>query len=189
MAHKSIKRNCSRLFATALLLIVLAVGGVCGTLAFLIDTTDSVVNTFLPAEVDGDIIEEFDGEKKSDITVKNTGTVPAYVRVRLLSYWYDATNDQIIAQNSWFSDKNLDLGEGWFKAGEYYYYSLPIDTDALTNELFTEAIILDVDSNGNRQVLEVLAEAIQSKPADAVEEAWNVEVGDDDKIAIGGDRE
>ena len=34
------------------------------------------------------------------------------------------------------------------------------------------------DSDGGRQVIEVIAEAIQSVPADAVEQAWNGTVTD-----------
>ena len=157
----------------AVLSLILALSCIGGTLAFLIDSTDPVQNTFLPSKVDIEIEEDFDGTKKENIKVGNIGDTSAYVRVSLVSYWHD-DNNQVVAKDSWFTDEGLNLGENWFKVGDYYYYKFPVKANEMTdNALFTDAVLLNKDtSDATAQVLEVLAEAIQSEPAVAVEEAW-----------------
>jgi len=173
MTHKSGKKKYSRWLVLSLLIVALVVGGIYGSLALLTDETDPVENTFEPTEVTIEIEEDFDGVKKENIKVTNIGDVDAYVRVRLVSYWQNASGN-IVAKDSWFSDAGLTLGEGWFKAGDYYYYANPVKVNAFTAEaLFAEAITLTNDpSDGTNQVLEVLAEAVQASPEEAVEDLW-----------------
>ena len=38
------------------------------------------------------------------------------------------------------------------------------------------------DADGGRQVIEVMAEAIQSKPVEAVKQAWNVDISKSGEI-------
>lgn len=147
----------------AILSIIIVLSCVSGTIAFLVDKTESVVNEFIPTVVDVEVEEEFDGENKENIKVKNIGTASAYVRIRLVSVWYNS-NNQTVAKDSWFSDTGLELGDNWFKSGDYYYYKNPVLATELTETaLFKGPIKLTTDASDNtHQVLIVLAEAIQA---------------------------
>jgi len=158
---------------TLLLAFLLLFGTVSGTLAFLVTSTKSVENTFTPSKVDVEIEEEFDGDKKTNIRVKNTGDTDGYFRVKLVDYWHDEAGN-ITAKNGWFSDTNLTLGTNWVKGDDgYYYYALPIAPNQTSaTPLFTEAItLLEDDEDETKQVLEIIAECIQSKPKEAFD-AW-----------------
>lgn len=148
--------------------------------------TEDVVNTFTPAETSIKVNESFDGTTKSNVHITNTGSAtdpkegPAvYVRVRLLAYWYDELQDRVVGKASW--TPSFTVGADWFLKGDYYYYKIPINAGDSTTNLI-DSITLETDDDGARQVLEVIAEAIQSKPSTAVNEAWGVSVGSDGNI-------
>jgi len=168
-----------------LIVLALLTGTVGGTLAFLLDSTAPIENTFLPSEIIIDTYEEFDGEEKSNIYVQNNGTADAYVRIKLLGYWYDNQKDTIVAKQSWFDMESKNPNNGWFYKDGYYYYPNKVSSDGgKTEKLFNNAVKLDIDSSdGTRKVLEVIAEAIQAVPADAVEDAWEVTVNTNGTIS------
>ena len=63
-------------------------------------------------------------------------------------------------------------GNGWFRVGDIFYYSRPVppgETTLVMNE--TNTVVLPEGSTA-RCHIDVRAEAIQSVPASAVEEAW-----------------
>ena len=72
------------------LLLALAIGG---TLAWLSTKDAPIQNTFLPTKVTCEVTETFDRSTgvKSNVNVKNTGTIDAFIRVKLVTY---RTNDE-----------------------------------------------------------------------------------------------
>ena len=68
----------------------------CGTaVALMFRQTSLVTNEFETAIVDCQVHEQTDtgsvmAGAKSSITVENTGNIPAYIRVRFVSYWVDS---------------------------------------------------------------------------------------------------
>ena len=72
------------------LLLALAIGG---TLAWLSTKDAPIQNKFLPTKVTCEVMETFNGSTgvKSNVNVKNTGTIDAFIRVKLVTY---RTNDQ-----------------------------------------------------------------------------------------------
>ena len=72
------------------------------------------------------------------------------------------------------------LGNGWFAKDGFYYYNKPVAPDAKpANDLIgSSGIALKeyTDADGGRQVIEVIAEAIQSVPTSVVADNWNVTV-------------
>ena len=82
-------------FVLACSAIVLLIGFAGGSLAYLFTHTDSIRNTFTPAEVDVTIQEAFDHQKKENVKFQNTGDVPVYMRARLVINWTDA-NGKIV---------------------------------------------------------------------------------------------
>lgn len=157
----------------AVILIVAAVAiALCGTVfAYMLRQTEYEDNQFTPAEVSCKVEEAFDGEKKSSIKVLNTGNIDAYLRVRLVSYWVDADGN-IVAEPS--SMPEITPAAGWIKgANDTYYYQSPVALGEFTGELLSSKIDL-LEKDGYQQVIEVFAEAMQSKPTNAVTDSWKV---------------
>ena len=146
--------------------------------AYMRKTTEEVDNTFIPAYVDCVVNETFADNQKTAITVKNTGNIDAYIRVRLVSYWIDESG-AIVSKSS--EMPTFDIAADWIPdAGNYtYYYTKKVAPDAFTTTLLGSAITLRLSSEGNRQVVEVFAEAIQAEPDKAVTDSWNVTIADD----------
>ena len=145
----------------------------CGTVfAYMFKQAADSNNEFIPAVVSCEVDEEFDGEYKSSIKVKNTGNIDSYIRLRLVSYWIDSEGN-IAPLPSKMPD--IQLGDGWIAgSNDTYYYKTKVLPKEFTDNLLTANVHLEKDSNGNKQVLEVFAEAIQGKPADAVTDSWKV---------------
>ena len=157
----------------SIVLTVIAV--VSGTIAFLLTNAGPLTNTFTPSSVSTEITEDFDGTYKTNVNAKNTGDIEAYIRIRLVTYRVDDENKRIggTAQIPEFTP-----GENWVKYGEYYYYTLPVapNEKPAANLIYKIALTEYDDADGGKQVVEVLAEAIQSDPAAAVNDAWGVSI-------------
>lgn len=149
------------------------------TLAYMFKKTDAVKNEFTPASVSCEVFESFDGNEKSSITVKNTGNIDAYIRVRLVSYWVDEEGN-IVGKASVMPTVAYD-GVNWIQgSSSTYYYKLAIAPNQVTgHDLLTAPMIFATDTHYDLpvyQVVEVFAEAIQSNPMSAAAEVWNVTV-------------
>lgn len=171
--------------------------------AFMINRSQTFRNNFVPASVKCEIEEQFSESTntKSSIKVENTGNTDAYIRVRLVFHWEDSKGN-VVGRNM---DPTVsivgfdgDLGS-YFNSSEWvkgeddytYYYKKPVAPGGLTKELLNKSITMgpyvhtvQIDSKTTvtyyyYPVIEVLAEAVQSKPVEAVKEAWSVEVGND----------
>ena len=157
----------------------------CGAAAALMfRQTNLLTNEFETAIVDCQVHEKTDTGSviagvKSSIQVKNTGNIPAYIRVRFVSYWVDS-EERVMGKASEMPEI-LYNEAAWFKENDIYYCKTPIEVGAFTPELLQSGkkIVLRVDEEtGYRQVVEVFADAIQSKPDRAVENSWKVNVTD-----------
>ena len=172
-------RKATTVVISVLLLVTVMIGG---TIAYLITATDPVENTFTPSQVSCSVTENFDGEKKTNVNVTNTSDIKAYIRVKLVTYRVNEQGQHIggVAKIPAFTP-----GENWVKKDGYYYYKLPVDPGKQPeNPLNSSAIVLvesygDVD--GGKQVIEVMAEAIQADGVDSatgktpVMIAWGVQ--------------
>ena len=176
-AHSGAKR--SLVLVVSVLVLLLAVAG--GTLAWLTAQTDGVVNTFTPAQVSCEVTEDFNGTIKSNVNVENTSNIPAYIRVKLVTYRVNAQNQHI---GGTAEIPEFKPGEGWVKYGEYYYYTRPVAPDnnspdiPLIDETGIKLTGSYDDADGGKQVIEVMAESIQSSPAKAVGESWGVTISE-----------
>lgn len=161
------KNPAPKRLALLLALVLILVGTVGGTVAYLVTHTDPVKNTFTPGNVTCDVVEEFNTEKtaKTSVKVQNTGNVPAYIRVAVVANTVDEQGNITGAADENIL-KNALAASGWTKNGDYYYYNTAVDPNGLTGELLKNSIELE-----GIQVT-ILASAIQSTPTDAVQEAW-----------------
>lgn len=177
--HKG--RLTAMVIATAVLL-ALAIGG---TVAWLSTKDAPITNTFNPSKVACEVTENFNGEVKSNVNVKNTGDTEAYIRVKLVTY---RTNDQGQHIGGTASLPNFTLGKGWVKYGDYYYYTLPVAPKEKPEADLISSITLEsyTDVDGGHQAIDVMAEAIQSEPARAVGQAWGVSISQGSVTAYSG---
>ena len=162
------------LIMAVLLLLGAAVGS---TVAFLIDKTAPVENDFEYAKVSCEVTENFTNKKKDNVQVKNTGTTDAYIRATYVVNWVDA-NGNIAASDpegySYSLTKNLD--SKWIEKDGYFYYTSPVAPgDSTQGSLLTCRVTYPENPEYTLSV-EVLAEAIQSTPDNAVQEAWGVSI-------------
>lgn len=166
------------------LLLALAIGG---TLAWLSTKDAPIQNKFLPTKVTCEVMETFNGSTgvKSNVNVKNTGTIDAFIRVKLVTY---RTNDQGQHIGGTASLPNFTLGKGWVKYGDYYYYTLPVAPKEKPEADLISSITLEsyTDVDGGHQAIDVMAEAIQSEPARAVGQAWGVSISPGSETAYSG---
>lgn len=175
----------SRTLVLALVLALLT-GTVAGTLAYLFTQTSSLTNTFTPASVPNTPVEEFTGTQKSSIRIQNTGNIPAYIRVKLVTYRVDDARNHIGGEAT---IPGFKLGTNWMEIDGYYYYTQPVDPEALTSNLLGTSITLKAydDADGGKQVIEVISESIQSQPTHVVEDSWkDVKVGEDGNLTQKG---
>lgn len=184
------KSRPGRFRAAALLLSVLLLLGVtvAGTLAYLSVSTSPVENTFMPSKVSCEVTENFNGTVKSNVNVTNTSNIDAYIRVRLVTY---RVNDDGQHIGGTATIPTFTPGEGWVKDGEYYYYTLPVASGQFPADplIGSDGIALKGsydDIDGGKQVIEVMAEAIQSVPEQAVGQAWGVSISKNNVAAYSG---
>ena len=169
------KRNLNKLQLLILSLLVVTTVTVGGTVAYLTTKTEPVTNTFTPSKVTGEVTEDFSGTVKKDIKVQNKGDIAVYVRVKLVTYRVNE-DKQHIGGNA--TIPGFTLGTNWVEHNGYYYYTVPVDPGKNTSSLNSTDITLQKydDADGGKQVIEVMAEMIQSVPDTAVEDAWGVKI-------------
>lgn len=159
----------SLVLVVSLLVMMLVVAG--GTLAWL-TANARVINTFEPAHVTCEVVENFDGTTKSNVNVTNTSNVPAYLRVKLVTY---RVNEAGLHIGGTAEIPTFTLGTDWVQYGDYYYYTNPVEAGETPAFNLADSMTLTgsyPDVDGGKQVIEVMAEAIQSLPEAAVKAAW-----------------
>ena len=196
------KKPVSLLTMALLVLAVMCAAGV--TAAFLKEETPPVKNTFVPGSVTPSIVEEFDGEEKSSVEIKNTGNSDAYIRVAVIgnklatgsvASWSDYKNN-IVGPLDVSGNMNVIDGEEdeahWFSHDDgYYYWTGIVPAGKLPGELLKSPIVLYEEKTVNEVTMvtinnqvTILTEAIQAKGQDSkgkrpVTKAWGIEVDAD----------
>ena len=162
------KTNRPKHFAGLLALALILVCTVGGTVAYLVTHTDPVVNTFTPGKVSCQVEEKFEGNNvKTEAVVKNTGNVPAYIRVAVVANTIDKQGNitgMATLPTGWLNEANWTEGSGGF-----YYYKGVVQPGNVTANLLT---VDGIDLTGIQ--VTILASAIQSMPDDAVKDAWKM---------------
>lgn len=166
-------------------ILVLLCCTVAGTVAFLVTKTGPVTNTFTPASVTTQVEEKFDGTTKSDVQIKNTGNIDAYIRAAVIINWADA-NGNVSATPVKDGDYVIkyDSSNTWKKIGDYWYYTKPVAADSLTEKALIEscAPVAGKAPEGYNLQVTILADGIQadgvaSNGKTPMEDAWGVTPG------------
>ena len=183
-SKKVIRWNRSFVVLAALLVLVLGIVGT--TLAWLTDKTKDLTNTFEYAKVSCQVLEDVNSNEtqKTNVRIQNTGNTEAYIRATYVVPYRDNTGSilyETLSNGRWKVDlSDIINKESWVKGEDgYWYCKTPVAPGAETPKLFNAPIngngtFLN-DGRSNEQAItyvEILATAIQSQPVNAVNEAW-----------------
>lgn len=164
-----------------LLLAIFLLTSPAHTVCYLTGRTEEKVNPFSIGEVTVTVTESFNGSVKSNVKIKNTGTAPAYIRVKAVPGWYNA--DGTMAAVPVGGTYSCSVGSGWVRAGSYYC-TAPVEPGDDTPVLFgsvSPASGLGEEYDGLKFHFDVLADAVQANGTDdttgnpIVMEAWGVD--------------
>lgn len=166
------------LTASVILLLVAIIGG---TIAFIFDVTDPVTNTFDIVEIPNEVVEEFNGQTKSNVSIKNLNTQgePAYIRAAVVVTWaqVDANGNATGVVYSTVpvegTDYTITWGNGdWTQGSDgYWYYTKPVASNAQTTNLINSCAVANVDATTGRSPnqpegyvlsVEIVAQSIQA---------------------------
>ena len=178
----------NRSFVLVVSVLVLLVGIVGASVAYLSMKTPAVKNEFTYGKVSCEVEEDFRDGVKKDVSIKNTGNIPAFIRVRLVFTWKDA-DGSVYGTAPQAGDYTLEINEAGWKtdANGYYYCTQPVAAGELTPILIKSCKPNDGrNPEGYALSVEILADAIQSQPAKAVEEAWGMTVQNGVITAVSG---
>lgn len=166
---------------------VLLLAGVAGTFAWL-SVTGVLVNEFGFGSVTPSVDENLNNNVKSDVTVKNSGSAPAYLRVAVDIYWQDQDGARLWDEPVAGTDYTIEWGavsdasttnsaSSWVVATDgFYYWTSSVAPMGKTDVLIKS--VSEKKTDGKNLVVDISTQAIQSTPDDAVTEAWNCTVND-----------
>lgn len=166
------------------LLAVLLFASIAGTIAYM-QVDNHISNSFTVAKLSIELNETFDGKDKTNVTVKNTGDVPAYLRAAIVVNWKD-TDGTVISANE--SEYSMVMGPEWIQgADSYWYCKKPIDAGQPSPALIANCKP-KVVKEGQRLCVDILAQGVQAEPMAAVGELWSATVAADGTLtpAAGG---
>lgn len=161
----------------AVLFLCIIAGTVGGVYAYLTAKTDPISNEFVPAKVSCLVEEDFAEGVKSNVKVRNTGNIDAYIRAVVVATFVSEDGKVLATAPKESVDYFIQWGtDGWTQGQDgYWYHTKPVKPEETTVTLIESAYELSVP-DGYRLHLQILATGVQSDPAIAVQEAWGVSV-------------
>lgn len=165
---------------------VLMTAGVAGTVMYLYTPVNKVTNTFTPGQVPTEVEEEFNGEVKSEVRIKNAGDVDAYIRAAVIVNWVDADGNiyggQPITEDDYIMSLNIkseseDETGYWKDGGSYYYWTAAVEPGGVTGFLIEECKLSDHANvpEGCTLSVDIVAQTIQTTPDKAIIDSWGAE--------------
>ena len=183
MKNNKFKDFLKKLFSgrMAIVTAIVALLLVGATLAYLFANGNKIENIFNPGSVDVEVHEKTENNTKTVIKLTNTGNAKAFLRASIVTYYIDASKNVVGSIPATLGAFNISAD--WKKGTDgYYYYTKPVDPSGVTSNLFatsSDKITLTPmtqevkgETVTYQQVVEVFAEAIQSAPVKAVQDAW-----------------
>ena len=179
-------------FLIAFCVCILACAAVSGSLAWLISAPGPVVNEFIPGEVTIQVDETFNGTTKQNVRIKNTGNVPAYIRVALVPAWVDdegniAAKPASLELNddcniTWGKDGN-GYEDDWFIGSDGFYYCKTFINPGESTPILIKSCTVNGGGHEYDFELQIIASAVQSLPTTTVQAVWPVVVDTDGTLA------
>ena len=169
---KRMKKKSLLLVAGIVLMLTIAIGG---TIAYIVTSTDPVVNTFTAGDVPIDIDENTDGGVKSDVKITNSGNVPAYIRAKIIVTWKDKDGNVSATKPVLGTDYSMSTGGDWMEVGGFYYYNKRVAVGEKTTNLIESCTRIGNPPVGYDLSVEIIAESIQADGmgADSAKDAFD----------------
>lgn len=164
-----------------LAVIVIACAVIPPTVAWLFSETGPLTNLFNQSELSCEVIQPTADD--GCYQIKNTGETKIYVRVAVTANWTRTDADGIV-HVYYAGDPTVTVAlsdtDQWQQVGNYYYCVAPIDAgDTLDFAAVTADATVTAPSDDYADVsVHVSAEAIQTTPSEAIEEAWGLQLVD-----------
>lgn len=154
--------------------LVLIVGMVGGSIAYLITNTGAITNTFTPAKNQVDIQETFDKDTKSDVTFKNSSDFPVRIRATYIANWVDDDGNVYPSALEAKKDYTIELGSGWDEKGDgYWLYTSTVGVGGSTGVFIKTLTPIDSAApDGCHLEVEVICESVQAEPSTAMADVW-----------------
>lgn len=149
----------------AALLLTVAVSG---TLAYLVDRTQTVTNTFTPTQVDITVNQD----AYTITNVQDDENVDVYVRAAVLVNWKSGNDvfGEVVEHTFETEAKWVSHTDG------FYYYTEKVPVGGTTSVLVKNlSVTSNAPAQGFAATVEILAQAIQAEPKAAVVNAWGVD--------------
>lgn len=160
-------------------LLVLVGAAVGGTLAWMTDQTDPVVNKFEPANVTTTVTEDFKNNVKTNVKIQNTGNVDAYIRAAVVITWQNEAGNVYGTVPMKDTDYTMTYpsNSSWVQGADgFYYYKSPVKAGDSTGVLISECKAMEGKApDGYTLHVEILGSGIQSTPDTAIKEAWGID--------------
>ena len=189
-------KNRSNKLLTALavvIVLVIVVTSISAVVAYMIKRSDEVKNTFVPAKIDYNVVENFDGEIKTSVKVQSTSNVDTYIRVKVITYWQDSKGN-IVGRTSPTVGFTANNGGAWKyntddwlydATNQTFYYKTTLAPHATTDDILNltgafGGIELESVTEGDavkftyHPVVTFIVEGVQANPNNAVTECWGV---------------
>lgn len=169
------KENIWLLIVSCLIILTAAVSGI---IAYLMSESKTISNEFKPVLVTCEVQETFTDNVKTDVSVKNTGDVDAYIRATVIANWVSDEGKVHSSMPKAGTDYNITWSTtGWKVADDGYRYHVEkVASKANTAKLIDKVEEVTTAPAGFHLELQILATAIQANPEQVVEEAWGVTV-------------
>ena len=178
------KKKVILLFGFPILLITLGI-----TYALMFDQTEPVNNEFRAASIYNPLIKEdfTTGNlvKKNVKISMSEASYQSYIRAKVIVNWQDDDGNALAEPPELGVDYSITytLGNWMLSNDGYYYYKYPITGE--TDVLISEAKVLKkAPKSGYKLNIEIIAQAVQSVPQDAVRESWNVLLDQNGNISL-----
>lgn len=154
-----LNKKWTALLVCAALLLTITVSG---TVAYLVDKTNALVNTFTPTHVTTHVTDEMAGNTKKNVNVHNTSNIPVYMRVAVVANW---VKDGKIVQ-AWNSYDALPIeSTKWTGSGNGVYYyngTVPANTTVTLFNSYTAT----GGPEGAHLEMDIIAQVIQAEGMD-----------------------
>lgn len=158
--------------ASAILLVCALIGG---TMAYLLTNTDAIKNTFTQANVTTSVSETLDGTTKSNVKIKNTGNVEAWIRACVVVTWQDAAGNVYGTAPVEETDYSIEYSNtGWLRGNDgFWYCTSPVAPEQETVVLISSCTYTANAPDGYTLNVEIIGSGIQSKPTNVFTESWS----------------
>lgn len=189
------KKHRNKYTALLVCLLLTVAIAVSGTIAYLFTSTDPVVNTFVPVTPGIEIPEYMHETIKENATIQNTGDVDSYLRAKIVVTWQNDKGEVYHEAPELNIHYTMQIGANWVRNGKYYYYTKVTapgqpavikdangeikygeGIDAADMLIVKAEVISQAPVDGYTLHIEILGQAIQADPKEAVMEAWGINI-------------